>query len=88
MDKVNLEASKIGEKLGLNDRIDKMNKSEAFITIKDTKERFPDKIDCRLINPAKSNIGKISKTILDRINDQVRKITKLQQWKSTSEVVK
>ena len=38
--------------------------SDVFITVKDHKESVPGRIDCRLINPAKSNIGRISKQII------------------------
>ena len=38
-----------------------MQETEAYITIKDHKESFPNKIPCRLINPSKSSVGKISK---------------------------
>ncbi|MCP3849480.1 MAG: hypothetical protein GY694_04465 [Gammaproteobacteria bacterium] len=42
---------------------------------------------CRLINPAKSNIGKISQNILQKINDNIRKTLNLQQWRSTTEAL-
>ena len=38
-------------------------------TIKNHKERFRDKIFCRLKNPSKIDIGKINKQILDRVNN-------------------
>ena len=77
--KVNTEASKLAKNMGLSDRIDQLSKSTAYVTIKDHKNRFPDKIECRLINPAKSNIGQISKKVVDNINEKVRNITKLKQ---------
>ena len=39
----------------------------------------------RLINHAKSELGKVSKQILDNINSEIGK-TKLNQWKNTAEV--
>ena len=45
-----------------------MKKREAFISLKDHKENFENNPKCRLINPAKSDSGKISKLILDKIN--------------------
>jgi len=40
-----------------------------------------EKHKCRLINPAKSNIGTISKQQhLDHINSAIRNNSKLQQW--------
>ena len=46
--------------------IERMYENESYVTIKDHKEHFPNKI-CRLINPSKSDIRKISKTMLDKI---------------------
>ena len=45
-----------------------LEETEAYITLKDHKSEFPNKILFRLINQSKSSIGKISKVILDRIN--------------------
>ena len=61
--------------------------TEAHITIKDHKDEFPNKIPCRFINPSKSNIGKISKAILDTINKNVVRSTEINQWKNTSNVL-
>ena len=38
-------------------------------------------------NPAKSESGKLSKIILDKINSNLRKILNLNQWKSTQNVI-
>ena len=56
--------------------------------MKDHKEEFPEKPLFRLINPSKSEIGKISKIILDKINKKVIESTKLNPWKNTGIVVK
>ena len=40
----------------------------SFITIKDHKENFDKHPTGRLINPAKNELGRISKLILDKIN--------------------
>ena len=64
-----------------------MQETEAYITIKDHKESFPNKIPCRLINPSKSSVGKISKVILDKINNHIQKETSANQWKDTSSVI-
>ena len=42
---------------------------------------------CRLINPSKSEIGVISKNILDRINKEVIQATKVNLWKSTNNTI-
>ena len=54
---INVGAKKIAKDLELEDRIEKMQESECYITVKDHKEDFPHKI-CRLINPSKSDIWK------------------------------
>ena len=64
-----------------------MQETEAYMTIKDHKESFPKKIPCRLINPSKSSVGKISKVILDKINNHIQKETSANQWKDTSSVI-
>ena len=53
----------------LEDRMNIPTESSAFITVKDHKDTFPGRVDCRLINLAKNHIGAISKRILDRINN-------------------
>ena len=85
---INKEASDIANKLELGDRIDIMRLQEPFVSIKDHKEGFPGRVDTRLINPAKSNLGIISKKILDNINNLIREKLKLNQWRSTGEVLK
>ena len=70
----------------LADRIDHLAKTEAFITVKDHKENFVNKPTCRLINPAKTELGKISKTIIEDINKQLIEKLKVNQWKSTKNV--
>ena len=63
---INFKPKQIASKLKIDDRVQKLDKNEAYVTIKDHKEGFPDKISCRLINPSKTDIGKISKQILGR----------------------
>ena len=71
----------------MDDRIDITAQKQAFITLKDHKENFHNTPKCRLINPTKSEIGKISKQILENINTHTRTATKLNQWKNTNEVI-
>ena len=69
--KMNFTARQITEKLSIADRVLILEETEAYITIKDHKSEFPNKIPCRLIYPSKSSIGKISKVILDKINEKI-----------------
>ena len=41
----------------------------------------------RLINPSKPEIGRIAKKLLEKINTTIRRISGLQQWKNTADVV-
>ena len=87
VDNINLEAKKIAEKLKLDDRIEKIPETEAFITLKDHKQNFIHQPSCRLINPTKTEMGIISQKILQTINTSVRDKTKLNQWRSTNEAI-
>ena len=86
-DDINSELRDISNHLSIGNRIDIMSKPNAFVTVKDHKENFPANLKCRLINPAKSNLGKVSKVILDRINSNIRTILKVNQWKNSHSVI-
>lgn len=79
--------TKIADKLELSDRIEATAEKEVFLTIKDHKDSFPNRVQCRVINPAKPELGHISKQILDRINKQILSNASLNQWKSTQAVL-
>ena len=66
-DRINQEAWIIANKLDIANRMDVMARRKSFITSKDHKENFENSLPCRLINPAKSEMGRISKQILDDI---------------------
>ena len=82
-----IEAKKIAENLELDDRINCLAKTQAFITTKDHKEDFHKDRTCRLINPAKSQVGKISTSIFEEINTELRSTLELNQWKNTKSVI-
>ena len=63
-------------------------KEQAFLTLKDHKENFKNAPTCHLINPAKGEMGLVSKQIFKKINTEIRRITSLNQWKSTTSVIK
>ena len=76
-DAINEEAKGIATKLDIEDRMECMAKQHSFITLKDHKENFKNKPTCRLINPAKSEMGLVSKKILEKINTSIRNTTLL-----------
>ena len=61
---INEKARNITDKIGISDSVEHIAHKEAYVTTKDHKDRFPKDIKCRLINSAKSNIGKISNMLL------------------------
>ena len=66
---INFKAKQISSKLKIDNRVQKLDENKVYVTIKNHKEEFPDKISCRLINPSKTDIGKTRKQILDRFNN-------------------
>ena len=77
----------IASKLALSDHIEHLVKTPAYVTLKDHKQNFHVSTPCRLINPCKSEIGKISKWILEGINNNLMTKLNINQWKDTSQVI-
>ena len=65
-----------------------MAKVPTYITLKDHKDNFRSAHPCRLINPCKSEIGKISKSILENINRNLLKLLQVNQWRNSESVIK
>ena len=84
---INAKAATIAETLEISDRVEPIAHKNAYITVKDHKDNFPNNVKCRLINPAKTNIGKISKNILQKKNEIIRTTLSLQQWRSTTDTL-
>ena len=84
---INNETLSIVKEIKLNGKVMKINNIPAFIILKDQKADFPNKVGCRLLNPMKSDLGKIAKKILDKMNSCIKTKTKLNQWKNNYEVV-
>jgi len=77
----------MAEQMEPEDRITITAKKPAFITIKDHKANYITNPTCRLINPTKPEIGRVSKQLLDRINSTINSKLGLNQRKSTSAVL-
>ena len=65
--KINSDGNSIMKKKIIYDRMLSNGEDEAFITLKDHKANFQNNPKVRLLNPAKNEIGCISKSILDKI---------------------
>ena len=85
--KINKEAAVLVEKLDLSDRVQVHTNNECFVTFKDHKPNFYAAKQCRLINPAKTGVGRISKQILEKIVLEVKDKTQSNLWKNTQSVL-
>ena len=74
---ITLKDKIIAEKLELADRIETSAPRDSFKTLKDP---------CKC-NPCKSEIGIISKNILDRINYEITQATKVNLWECTKDTI-
>ena len=63
--------------------VQKLYKNEAYVTIKDHKEGYIKDH----INLSQADMGKISKQILDRVNNNISEKNKVNQWKNTSSAI-
>ena len=54
------------KEIQLNGKVKKIQIISAVITVKDHKADFPNRVEYRLLNPIKSDFGKIAKKILDK----------------------
>ena len=87
INKVNTSHIEVVQKLDIQDRVFTTTTRQAYATLKDHKDNFNNNPSCRLINPAKPEIGRISKKILEKINLRVRQATRHTQWRNSAEVI-
>ena len=60
---------------------------QAHKTLKDHKENFRNNTKCKLINPSKSQVGRISKNYLNDIIADASRKTEVNQWRNTATVI-
>ena len=85
--KINAAEKKLAKDKNLLDKMEINARNDCFITLKDHKENFLNNPKTRLINPAKNEIGRISKITLEKINEELIDKLKINQWKSTTSVL-
>ena len=83
-----MEAKRITKKFSIDDKMEIMAQQQCFVTVKYHKENFRSNPKFRLLNPTKSELGKLSKHILQKINNEVRLNLTVNQWQNSSEVIK
>ena len=76
---LNSEAKMLAHRLGIVDRVEKYNTKNCFIRLKDHKSDFKTNPECWLINPAKTQIGRVSKIIVQDICDSLRPALNINQ---------
>ena len=88
IDTFNKEDKTVAEELDIKDRmIHQTQMQTAFITMKDHKDNFLNNPKCRLVNPCKSELGRISKKIVEKIVMNVKQKSGLNLWKNTHAVI-
>ena len=84
---VNNQGKAFAKKKNIINRLQINGTNDCFITLKDHKENFLNNPTTRLLNPAKNEIGRISKHILDRVNTALRASLSLNQWQNSIDVI-
>ena len=69
---VNVKSAEFASKLGLEKRMQAYTTSQCLITYKDHKDNAITRPTFRLINPAKTDLARVSKIKIDVINEHVR----------------
>ena len=78
---------KTSSKKDILSRIPVHGKVKCFKTLKDHQPNFENKTTTKLINPAKIEVGRLSKTINIKINNQLRHTLHIQQWNNSKKVI-
>ena len=84
---INIDGKKILKNREVLNRLEINGEKNSFITLKDHRENFNNNSTVRLINPAKNELGRISKAILDTANKSIREAIGLNQWRNTYTVI-
>ena len=71
---ISMEAKSISTKLKISDRVERIARTPAFVTLKEHKDNFRSNPACRLINSSKNKSAKVNK--------------QLNQWRNTDAVLK
>ena len=87
LNNINQGTKRIAESLNITDKIEQIQETQSYLTVKDHKANFPEKPSFRLINPSKTDIGRISKVILDKINTGLRNTFGNNQWRNTAATI-
>lgn len=88
MNIINSSAKQTTDKLKISDRLAKLTAKETYVILKVHKPGFQRKLPTKIINPTRSEFGRIAKVILERVNLQIKKQFDLNiQWSATFKVI-
>ena len=85
--KVNVDGKKVVANKEVVNRTYANGRNSCCITLKEHNASFLNNPKVCWLNPAKSKLDKISKSILDRKNTSLQNLTKANQWKDTRKLI-
>ena len=87
IDQINKDTCSFACKLHIEDRLGKLKKKDAYILFKDHKPNFENKLQSILINPSKTELGKVSKNIIQNIVTNVKKVNHSNLWGNSYDTI-
>ena len=84
---INKDTCNFASRVHIEDGLGKFKKNEAYILFKDHKPNFENKLQIRLINPSKTELGRISKNIIQNIVTNVKKANHSNLWRNSYETI-
>ena len=87
IDQINNDTSRFANKLYIEDRLGKFKKKDTYILFKDHKPNFENKLQSRLINPSKTELGKVSENIIQNIVTNVKKANYCNLWRNSYDTI-
>ena len=83
IDQINNDTCRFASKLYIEDRLGEFKKKDAYILFKDHEPDFENKLQSRLINSSKTELGKVSKNIIQNIGTNVKKANYSNLWENS-----
>ena len=84
---INRDTAKFVTKLQIVDRLGKIEEKCAYILFIDHKQNFQYKKQARLINPTKTELGLVSKDLIQRITSRLLSGPKYNLWKNSMDII-
>ena len=85
--RINNDTYECANELKISDRMGFLKQTESYLLLKDHKNDFLNKKQVRLINPAKTELGKVSKIIIQNIVCKLKEKLNYNLWINTREAI-